>query len=355
LEKVFKIIGITLLSVFGLLVSCVSMELKDTEGNIIKNSMVERNFIEIGGMQQGFFLRSENPENPVILYLHGGPGSPELAFLYRYEKEERLEKYFTVCYWDQRGTGMSFNNSIDPSTMTLEQMVEDTRQITEYLMRRFNKEKIYLMGHSWGTYLGIKTIEKYPENYLAYIGIGQVTNQVESERLAYDYMLRYAMEINDRSAVRKLQKYDKNASEFPTLEYISNVRTPLMNKYGIGLMHGNFSMARIVRHIINFSGYTLSEKLKITRGISFSLKYLLDYFIYDNLFETSISFQVPVYILHGIYDYQVSYVLAQEYYEIIEAPDKSFYTFEYSAHSPNAEEPERFVQIVCDIVTNIGN
>ena len=354
MKQVFGIIGITILAIIGFFTSCVSMELKDKEGKIIKNSIAEKRFIEIGGIQQGFFLRSENPENPVILYLHGGPGSPELAFLYHYEKEERLEKHFTVCYWDQRGTAMSFNNSIDPATMTLEQMVEDTRQITEYLMQRFNKEKIYLMGHSWGTYLGIKTIEKYPEYYLAYIGIGQVTNQVESERLAFDYMLRHAMEINDKSSVKKLLKYDKNASEFPTLEYITNVRTPLMNKYGIGLMHDNFSMTKIVRYISKFSGYTLSEKLKITRGISFSLKYLLDYFLYDNLFETSISFQVPVYILHGVYDYQVSYVLAHEYYETIEAPDKSFYTFEYSAHSPNVEQPEKFVQIVCDIALNIG-
>jgi pimeloyl-ACP methyl ester carboxylesterase len=133
MKKVFKIIGIVFLSVIGVsLIGLVVLsanspgkleQLKDKEGKVIENSLAEKSFIEIGGIRQGFFLRSENPGNPVILFLHGGPGSPELAMLYRYEINERLEKYFTVCYWDQRGAGMSFSNSIDPDTMILEQII----------------------------------------------------------------------------------------------------------------------------------------------------------------------------------------------------------------------------------------
>ena len=359
MKKLFKIIKITLLSIIGvaligLVVLAVNSpgkleQLKDNEGNRIANSLAEKSFIEIGGIKQGFFLRSENPQNPVILFLHGGPGSPELAILYRYEIYERLEKYFTVCYWDQRGAGMSFSNSIDPATMTPEQMIEDTRQITEYLKHRFDKEKIYLIGHSWGSLLGIKTIAKYPENYLAYIGIGQATNQLESERLAYGYMLQHAMEINDKSAVKKLGKFDKNAYDFPAMDYIRTVRSQLMNKYGIGIMHDNFSMAGLIKDILFFRGYTLSEKVKYIQGMLFSTTHLWDKVVSENLFESLISFQVPVYITHGKYDYQVSYTLAREYLEIIEAPDKSFFTFEKSAHSPNGEEPEKFVQIVRNI------
>jgi pimeloyl-ACP methyl ester carboxylesterase len=287
--------------------------------------------------------------------LHGGPGSPELALLYGFEIQERLEKYFTVCWWDQRGAGMSFSNSIDPATMTLEQMVEDTRQITEYLKSRFNQDKIFLMGHSWGSFLGIKTIEKYPENYLAFFGIGQVTNQVESEKLAYDFMLQHAIEINDKPAIRNLQKFDRNVPGFPTLEYIGTVRSPLMNKYGIGIMRENFSMAGLIKDIMFFKGYTLSEKIKYIQGMMFSLEHLWDYVVSDNLLESSISFQVPVYIIHGKYDYQVSYTLAREYFEIIEAPDKLFFSFENSAHSPNAEEPEKFVQIIHQIASQFIN
>ena len=364
MKKAIKIMGITLLSVIGVLLVAIAIlalnspgkleQLKDNEGNLIANSLTEKQYIEIGGIKQGFFLCSENPENPVILFLHGGPGSPELALFYRFEISERLEKYFTVCYWEQRGSGMSFSNKIDPNTMTLEQMVEDTRQITEYLKHRFNQEKIYLMGHSWGSVLGIKTIEKHPENYLAYIGIGQVSNPLRSEKLSYDYMLQHAMEINDKSAVRKLEKFNSNASDFPTMKYIITVRSQLMNKYGIGIMHENFSKAG-EKNILSFKGYTLIEKIKYFQGMLFSVKHLWDNAISDNLFESSISFKVPVYIIHGKHDYQVSYALSHEYIEIIEAPDKSFFSFENSAHSPNFEEPEKFVQIIRQIASRSEN
>ena len=363
MKKVFKIFGIALLSIFciiliGIAVLAVNSPgklepLKDKEGNEIANSLAEKLFIEIGGVKQGFFLRSENTKNPVILFLHGGPGSPELAMLYRYEIHERLEKYFTVCYWDQRGAGMSFSSSIDTDTMTLEQMINDTYQISEYLKSRFNKEKIYIIGHSWGSLLGLKTIEKHPENYFAYIGIGQVTNQIKSEKLAYDYMLHHATEINDKSAVRNLGKFDKNASDFPTMNYISTVRSQLMDKYGIGIMHNNFSMAGLIKDILFFKGYTLPEKLNYIRGMGFSQKHLWNYVTSENLFESSLLYQIPVYITHGKYDYQVSYTLAREYFEMIKAPDKAFFTFEKSAHSPNGEEPEKFVQTVRHIAIQI--
>jgi pimeloyl-ACP methyl ester carboxylesterase len=361
MKKIFKILGITLLSIIGiLLIGLVVLAvnspgkldtLKDSEEKEIAGSLAEKSFVEIGGVRQGFFIRAENPENPVILFLHGGPGSPELPMLIPYEVSERLEKYFTVCYWEQRGAGISFSNSIDPATMTTAQIVEDTRQMTEYLQRRFNQEKIYLIGHSWGSYLGVKTIEKYPENYIAYIGIGQVSNQIESEKRAYDYMLQHATEINDESAVKNLQKFDKNASDFlRNFDYILTVRSPLMNKYGIGFTHKETpSMIGMAKLILSFKGYTPSEKANYLKGMDFSQTALWDDVIEDNLFESSTTFQVPVYITHGKYDYQVSHTLAREWFDKIEAPQKAFFTFENSAHGTIIEEPEKFVQIIREI------
>jgi pimeloyl-ACP methyl ester carboxylesterase len=360
MKKVFKILGITLLSIIGvLLIGLIVLAanspgklepLKDREGKEIVGSLAEKSFIEIGGIRQGFFIRAENPANPVILFLHGGPGSPELPMLIPYEVSERLEKYFTVCYWDQRGAGMSYSSSIDPATMTTAQMVEDTRQMTEYLQRRFNQAKIYLTGHSWGSYLGVKTIEKYPENYWAYIGIGQVTNQIESEKLAYDYMLRHATEINDKTAVKNLQKFDKNAADFPNQDYMMTVRSSLMNKYGIGFAHEEtLSMLDMVKLILSFKGYTLSEKVKYIKGMILSQTTVWEDVVKDNLFVSSTAFQVPVYITHGKYDYQVSYALARAWLDKIEAPRKAFFTFEKSAHGTIMEEPEKFVQIMREI------
>ncbi len=324
-----------------------SEPLVDMEGKIIPNSISVKTKMKIGGIEQGFFIRGEDINNPVILYLHGGPGSPELPLIIPSEKHERLEKYFTVCYWDQRGAGMSYSKSIDPLSMTAEQMVEDAYEITIYLMEKFAKEKIYLMGHSWGSYLGVKTIEKYPQLYHAYIGIGQVADQRESEILSYDYMLSYATEINDKADLKLLEKYGKNTPLFLGFDYFMKVRTPLMNKYGIGIMHKDYKMSDLTRDVLYFKGYTLSEKIGYMRGSLFSYQYLFNqYVLADNLFETSLSFDIPIYITHGVYDYQVSYALACKFYEVIDAPRKSFYSFEHSAHSPNMEEPEKFVGIL---------
>ena len=359
MKKAGRILLIVLLSIIGsVLIGLVFLgikspgkleALKDIEGKEIAVSCAEKNWLEIGGIRQGFFIRAENPGNPVILFLHGGPGSPELPLAGSYEMAERLEKYFTVCYWDQRGAGMSFSSSIDTTTMTVEQMVEDTRQMTEYLQQRFQQEKIYLMGHSWGTYLGVKTIEKYPENYRAYIGIGQISHQLESERLAYDYMLQHATEINDRKAIEKLKQQDKYAPDFPSNNYIMTTRSLLMNKYGIGIMHQDFSMMSMVKNLLFFKGYTLSEKINYGKGSLFSLQHVFHYVLDDDLFESSVTFQIPVYIVQGKYDYQVSHALAREYFDKIDAPEKTFFTFDHSAHSPNFEEPEKFLQIVREI------
>ena len=361
MKRVGKILLITLLVIIGIvLAGLIALwikspgnidSLKDLSGKEIAGSLVEKSFVEIGGIQQGFFIRSENVENPVLLFLHGGPGSPMLSIQIETELTERLEKYFTVCYWEQRGAGISFNDNLDISTMTVAQMVEDTRQMTDYLQRRFGQDKIYLMGHSWGSYLGIKTIAKYPENYMAYFGIGQISNQLESEKLAFDYLKGVAAEKNDEKLLKKLQQYNKLAPDFPSHEYLMDVRMD-MNKYGVGMAHQDISMLDMIKSVILFKGYTFTEKVNYTKGSLLSLD-LFDNIIADNLFESAISFDVPIYLMHGKYDYVTSYALAREYLDKIEAPAKGFFTFDNSAHSPNIEEPAKFIQNVREILQNV--
>lgn len=324
--------------------------LKDIHGNVIQGSISEKVWIDVNGIKQGMFIRGENPQNPVILYLHGGPGTPLLPFISYLEKDERLEKHFTVCYWDQRGSGMTYSRSTDPSTMNIHQMVEDTKKVTEYLKARFGQNKIYLMGHSWGSYLGVKVIEKYPDNYLAYIGIGQLSNQTESERLAYKYMLKHAKDIQDKKVIEKLEEYNPYAANFPQNEYLIKTRTAIINKYGVGMMHEGVTLTKMIKALIAFKGYTLAEKINYIHGADFSMEHLYDRCVMkDNLFESSPKFEIPFYITQGIYDYQVSYSLAKSYIDAIDAPKKELFTFNSSAHSPNMEEPEKFVQIICRI------
>lgn len=310
--------------------------------------IAKKGWVEIGGIRQGYFIRGEEERNPVILFLHGGPGSPELSMI----KDTGLEKYFTVCYWEQRGAGMTFSPDIDPATMTAAQLVEDTRQITDSLRAWYGVDKIYLMGHSWGSYLGIKTIAKYPEHYYAYIGLGQVCHQLESERLAYDYLIAEATKAGDTKTVEAFAAYDKNAADFPTNDYLLKVRTLGMNKYGVGIKHKDISMFDIAKDLLYYRGYTLGEKLDFLRGTMFSLV-MFHEVIDENLFETTTRFEIPVYIIQGKYDYQVSHQLAKEYLDSITAPKKAFFTFEESAHSPNLEEPERFVELVRGIANEV--
>ena len=306
--------------------------------------MNEKIFIEINGTKQGMFLRSENTENPVLLYLHGGPGAPEIAFADKYATG--LEKLFTVCWWEQRGSGLSYNRKITPKEMTIEQMVSDTIAVTNYLRKRFGKDKIYIMGHSWGSFLGVLTVKQYPALFHAYIGIGQVAQQDRSERLAYTYMVEEFNKSNDKKMIRQLKKFTIDTSGDISMKYLAGVRSSGMNKLGIGVMRSMPSMLDFVAIVLRFKGYTFFEKLKFAKGSSFSLKCLCDCFLHMDLIEQVPSLQVPVYILQGMHDYQTSYVVAKDFVMVLKAPIKGFYTFENSAHSPCFEEPEK----MCDIL-----
>lgn len=305
--------------------------------------MDEKLFVEINGIKQGMLLQSENIENPVMLFLHGGPGSPEIAFTEQYPTG--FDKIFTVCWWEQRGSGMSYSRSITKEKMTIEQMVSDTIAVVHYLTKRFNKEKVYVMGHSWGSLLGILAAQQAPQLFHAYIGVGQVAKQLESERLAYSFMLQEFRRANNKKMVHKLEKFPIDKGGEVSLRYLG-VRSDGMMKLGIGVMHGCTSMMECVLIVLRFKRYTLKEKFNFAMGSSFSLKCLWDTVLQTNLIKQVPQLKVPVYIFQGKYDFQVSYVIAKEFAMTLNAPVKGFYTFENSAHSPCFEESEKMCHIL---------
>lgn len=312
--------------------------------------MNEKIFLEINGAMQGMFLRGENTDNPVLLYLHGGAGSPDIAFTQKYPTG--LEKLFTVCWWEQRGSGISYSGKIKPDEMTVDQLLADTITVTNYLRKRFDREKIYLMGHSWGSFLGVKAVEQHSELFHAYIGIGQVSQQDRSERLAYSYMLEQYSKENNKRMVKKLKKFSLADGGEITLRYLA-LRSKAMNQLGIGIMHDKVSMMDCVSIVLKFKGYTLREKFKYVKGSVLSLKALYDATYQIDLKKDVPTLPIPVYIFQGKYDYQVSYELAKEYAKVLNAPVKGFYTFENSAHSPCFEEPEKMCKILReDILQN---
>lgn len=325
----------------------------DKNGRALAGSISEKIYVEVNGVQQGMFIKSKDTTNPVLLYLHGG--MPDYFLTERYPTG--LEDYFTVVWWEQRGSGMSYSAGIPPETMTLEQMISDTIEVTEYLRQRFGKEKIYLMGHSGGTFIGIQTAARAPELYHAYIGVAQMSYQLKSEKLAYDYMLQQFREKGNTGMVRKLEAAPVTMTG-GTPDAYRALRDPAMHSLGIGTTH---DMDSIVTGIVLPSwqsrDYTLKEKFntwsaKAKSGIAM----LWDDMLVTDLSNKVTELAVPVYFFSGIYDYTVNYTLAKDYFEKLHAPVKGFYTFERSAHSPIFEEPEKVQKIVLeDVLAGTSN
>ena len=157
----------------------------DQNGRPLAGSLSEKIFVDINGVPQGMFIQSKDINNPVLLYLHGG--MPDYFLKQKYPTG--LEEIFTVVWWEQRGSGISYRDSIPKESITQEQLISDTLAVTNYLRELFHQDKIYLMGHSGGSFFGIQVVARAPELYHAYIGVAQMSNTFKSEKLADDYML----------------------------------------------------------------------------------------------------------------------------------------------------------------------
>jgi pimeloyl-ACP methyl ester carboxylesterase len=302
----------------------------------------------INGLNQRMIIRGRDTTKPVLLYLHGGPGDPEFPFVSQFNSD--IENLFVVCYWEQRGAGLSYSNNIPPSTMTLPQFVDDAGRVSEYLIHRFNRGKIYLLGHSWGSMLGSFTANKFPNYYYALISVGQVWNQVRSEHLSYEFVLSRAKELKDEKAVRTIEEIGPPPYADPKEALIKlRIERKYLITYGGAIKNGEF-YPKAIKSLFVCKEYTLRDKINYLRGMNFTKYYLWDVIMKTNLFKAVPSQLIPVYILQGRFDYQTSYVVAKEYFDSLQAPVKKFFTFENSAHSPIFEEPEKFERILKEIL-----
>jgi pimeloyl-ACP methyl ester carboxylesterase len=322
----------------------------DDNGKQLAGSISEKTFLTIGGVRQGMFIKGKSHENPVMLYLHGG--IPDYFLSGRYPTG--LEDHFTVVWWEQRGLGLSFNTNISPESMNLDQMIADTKELTNYLRTRFGQEKIYLMGRSGGSFIGIQAAVRAPELYHSYIGVGQMSDHVKSERLAYEYMVKKYMEAGNNKMVRKLEA--SPVTEVIPYAYLK-LRDHAMHDLGIGTTHDMNSVIKgLFIPSLTCLEYTVGEKFNLWRSKSQSgVHPLWDEMINTDLTKQVNEVKIPVYFFHGIFDYTVSYPLAKKYLEELHAPLKGFYTFENSAHSPLFEEPMRVRQIFEKDVLNGSN
>lgn len=313
--------------------------------NLIKKrrSITEDNGIEvleeinIGGVKQWIQIRGRDKDNPILLYLHGGPGMAIMAAAYTFQDD--WEKHFTIVHWDQRGAGKSYNKKIPSSTMTLSQMNADTKEMVQYLRKRFDREKIFLLGQSWGSYLGANVIKEHPEWFYAYIGVGQIVNMWEGDKISYEFSLRMAKERGNHKALKELLYLSPYPSE-NMVEKMFIEREWLM--FGGLNSHEKKSHVDSLIAFLSAPEYSIFDLSKYVKAMKFSLRELWSDFMKCDMKTLGYDFDIPIFLFSGRHDYIFPAELSYKYFQKIQAPHKEFVWFEDSAHSPMLEEKDKF-------------
>jgi pimeloyl-ACP methyl ester carboxylesterase len=300
------------------------------------NILLEK--ITIGGITQWISIYGDC-KNDICLFLHGGPGLAEMPLMNAYCKP--LSETFLLVNWDQRGAGKSYSPFIPIDSMNLNQFINDALEVILYLKQRFKKEKIILMGHSWGSALGMLLVKKCPEHLYEYIGIGQIGNWHKGEKISYQYTLAKAQQLGNNRALRKL----KNMGPPPHTWKMLISQRQILLKLG-GSIHNRSNYNSWIPKYLFSKEYSVIDLLKYLLGIRFSLKYLWADFTKIELLKEVPEVQIPVYFLLGKHDYQVPFECSTMYFNSLKAPFKEIFWFEKSGHTPMFEETDKFIEIV---------
>jgi pimeloyl-ACP methyl ester carboxylesterase len=327
---------------------------------VVSDNGVERlETVRIGGIDQAVSIRGNDRRNPVLLMLHGGPGWVAMPTSWYFQRG--WEEYFTVVQWDQRGAGKTYVAN-DPAavtaTMTRERMIADAEEMVAWLRREFGKDRIFVLGHSWGSYLGVELAQRRPDWLHAYIGIGQISNAPESERMGWRWTLQQAERDGNAAAVAELQALAPYA--------VGNAPVPLqqlfqqrkwLNHYG-GMVHNRRGGDAEAAGVRLSPEYTDADVAGIWKGNDFSMQHLLSGALTLDLTGRR-RFQTPVFLFLGRHDHNVSSELAAAWFDTITAPDKQLIWFEQSAHEVMIEEPGKtlltLVQQVRPIAARAGD
>ncbi len=321
------------------------------DGKPLPGSIAEIAMAPIGETEQGVLIRGQSADNPVLLYLAGGPGQsslphPRVIF-------EDLEKDFIVVAWDQRGTGKSYA-ALDPTAdLTLEQAVADTIELTDYLRKRFDEDKIYLLGESYGTILGVLTVQQRPDLYHAFIGSGQMVNVAETDRRIYHGLLDNAAQTGNAKLAATMRAYGEPpyadipyANGFVMTQYdrLYKPYTPPQSYIERGASSG------LDQFGVLGSEYSLVEKVNVLRGLLDAFTVLYPQIQGLDFRREAAKLDVPVYMLDGQAELAARRDLALEWFELLNAPQKRIFSFENAAHAVAFEEYEAFHRILLETI-----
>jgi pimeloyl-ACP methyl ester carboxylesterase len=286
-------------------------------------------------------IRGESTEDPVLLFLAGGPGGSELGAMRRHL--EALEQDFVVVTWDQRGTGKSYGELDPTSTLTPDRAVSDTVAVTNYLRGRFGQDRIYLVGQSWGSILGVLAVQQHPELYRAFVGAGQMVSPLETDRIFYRDTMQWARETGRGDLVERLTDigpppYASILDYEPALSYEHEVYPYDHSANSEG--EGGFSEDLFVEE------YTLLEQVHNLGGFLDSFSALYPQIQDIDLRDDATALDVPVYLVQGRREPRGRAELATQWFEQLRAPTKHMTVLDTSGHRPLFEQPDRFHEVM---------
>ena len=312
----------------------------DEQGEVLEGSISEITKIQVNGRKEWINIRGENKEKPILLFLAGGPGGSQMAAV-RHDLAE-LEKHFVVVNWDQPGSGKSYYAAAKNS-LVVDDYIDDGLALTEYLCERFEQEKIYVVGESWGSALGIFLASERPHRYNAVIGTGQMVDFLETELMDYDKALEIAQKKGDDDKIKKLKAngrppYFGKDVTWNSAEYINYLSSYMSNNPKI--QNNGYNTFRDI-----FSPeYGIIDKINFFRGIISTFNHVYPQLYDIDLREDYQKLEVPVYFFLGRHDINAPTSLVEEYFDILDAPDKKIVWFEHSGHNPWITESDKFVE-----------
>lgn len=303
--------------------------------------------VELNDSQQWITIRGQSVNNPVLLFLAGGPGGSELVMTRRYLNE--LEEHFIVVNWDQPGTGKSYN-AVAFDELAPERYVSDAHELTQYLQDRFHQEKIYVLGESWGSILGVWLVQQYPDLFHAFISTGQMVDPVENDIMMYDFAIKLLTEQGRLDDVDRLRQNGPPPYDGDELIGKFNAINEVINGYMHAHAQGEGVNHNLLFDSLGAAEYGLLDKVNWVRGLIDTMTTVYPQ-LYDVDFRTQATrLEIPTYFIVGRWDRNAMTPLAEAYFNILEAPHKELIWFEDSAHTPLWDEPAHFVDVMVNTV-----
>ncbi len=283
--------------------------------------------VEIGGLKHWITIKGSSKDNPVMLFLHGGPGNSVMSYANKFTGD--LQNHFLIVQWDQRGSGETALLNPGNQTLSVDLMVSDAAELINHLCKRFGQNKIYLMGHSWGGFLGLMLAAKHPHLLKRYFAISPMVNQLESERLSLQWMIRKATQEKNTHALNELALINIPFQGGEQLYY---------HRSWLAKLAGNkFPTREFVEKWADVWLSLFNEASQV------------------NFFEVAPEMKCPIYFMIGTKDYQTYFELAELYYNSLAAERKKLFWFEGSGHSPHTKDPKKFQEIVIREASDNGD